>query len=67
MTVTELIQQIHRLLVLTEGLFTHRCSLADQLCDLMDALQVREHCLMGDYTTSAQLILQVIWALTLTA
>ena len=33
----------------------------------MEALQVREHCLMGDYASSAQLIPQVIWALTLSA
>ena len=33
----------------------------------MDALQVHEHHLMGDYTTFAQLIPQVVWALTLTA
>ena len=33
----------------------------------MDALQVRKHHLMGDYTTSAQCIPQVTWALTLTA
>ena len=50
-----------------EGLFTYHCSKVNQLCDLMDALQVCEHHLMGDYTSSAQLILQVIWALTLTA
>ena len=33
----------------------------------MDALQAREHRLMGDYTSSAQLIPQVIWALTIAA
>ena len=66
-TISELIQQLHQLLVLTEGLFTHRCSMADQLHDLMEAFQVRERHLMGDYTSSIQLIPQVVWALTLTA
>ena len=42
--------------------------MANQLHDLMVALQVCKHCLrMGDYTSSAQLILQVIWALILMA
>ena len=66
-TISELIQQIHWLLILTEGLFTHRCAMVTQLCELMEALQVHEHHLMGDYTSSAQLIPQVIWALILLA
>ena len=66
-TISELIQQIHRLLVLTEGLFTHRCPMADPLRDLMEALQVREHRLLSDFAGSAQLIPQVVWALTITA
>ena len=41
--------------------------MVEQLHDLMDALQAREHRLMGNYTSSAQLIPQVIWAFTLTA
>ena len=65
--VSELIQQIHCLLVLTEGLFTHRCPMANPLYDLMEALQVREHRLLSDFTGSAQLIPQVVWALTITA
>ena len=50
-----------------EELFTHHCLMVNQLHDLMEALQVHEHCLMGDYTSSAQLIPQVVWALILTA
>ena len=38
--VSELIQQIHCLLVLTEGPFTHCCLMANPLRDLMEALQV---------------------------
>ena len=66
-TISELIQQIHRLLVLTDGLFTHRCAMVTQLRELMEILQVREHRLMGDYASSAQLIPQVVWALILSA
>ena len=36
-----------------------------QLRELMEALQAREHRLMGDYASSAQLIPQVVWALIL--
>ena len=54
--VSKLIQQIHQLQVLTEGLFTHRCTMVMQLRKLMEALQVHEHRLMGNYTSSAQLI-----------
>ena len=66
-TISELIQQIHCLLVLTEGLFTHHCMMVTQLRELMEALQVHEHRLMGDYASSAHLIPQVIWALILLA
>ena len=41
--------------------------MVSQLCDLMEALQVREHRLLRDYTSSTQLIPQVVWALTITA
>ena len=53
-TVSELIQQIHHLLILTEGLFTRRCMMVAQLHELMEALQVRKHCLMGDYAMSVK-------------
>ena len=66
-TISELIQQIHRLLILTDGLFTHRCAMVTQLRELMETLQVRKHHLMGDYASSAQLIPQVVWALILSA
>ena len=64
-TISELIQQIHHLLMLTEGLFTHCCVMVTQLCKLMEALQVCKHQLMGDYASSTHLIPQVIWALIL--
>ena len=66
-TISELVQQIHQLIVLTKGLFTHHCTMVTQLRELMEALQAREHRLMGDYASSTQLIPQVIWALILSA
>ena len=66
-TISELIQQIHHLLILTEGLFTHHCMMVTQLHELMEALQVHEHHLKGDYASSTHLIPQVIWALILLA
>ena len=38
-----------------------------QLHELMEALQACEHCLMGDYASSTQLIPLVVWALILSA
>ena len=42
--------------------------MVSQLCELMETLQVREHHLrMGNSTSSAQLIPQIVWALILSA
>jgi hypothetical protein len=66
-TVAELLQSMWRLIVLTTGLFTTHCSFAVQLKDLHTAVQERKQTIMGDPEAVADLIPQLVWAVTTAA
>lgn len=66
-SIGELLQLLDRFIVLTVGLFTIHCSLAIQLRDLQNALQDKEHRLMGTPDVTYDLIPQLVWAVIATA
>jgi hypothetical protein len=63
-SVGDLLQALWRLIILTKGLFTQQCSLANQLEDLYEALQDKEQRIMSDPTAHSTLIPQLVWAIT---
>jgi hypothetical protein len=63
-SIGDLLQALWRLIILTKGLFTQHCSLANQLEDLYDALQDKQQRIMSDPTAPTTLIPQLVWAIT---
>jgi hypothetical protein len=66
-TVSDLLLLMWRMIVLTTGLFTTNCSLAIQLKDMHRILQKKEQRILSKPDVEADLIPQLVWAITSSA